>query len=463
VRATVGAGRRRVGAVLFALITTAFRPSPSFAVEAEHDHKPAPKTVEEAAKPLGDIYEEEPERASIIPRVRDILRGTTPFLRDTELVAKPRSFFFSRRNDDGTRAEAWALGGAFKYKSGFWKDFFGVGATLYTSQRLVGKKRNDGSLLLQPRQRGYTVVGEAYATLRYDEHRAALYRQSFDLPYVNRQDSRMTPNTFEAYMANGQFGDVPVLGRLEYVGGYIARMKPRDRDDFSSMSKVAGVDGSSEGMVVAGARIQPTERFTIGAVDYHVEDTINIAYGASQLTVPLNDRISLLFGSQFTYQTSVGDDLLTGSSFDTWVAGARVAASYRNAILTVAFSTTDDEQRIRNPFGSYPGYLSLMQRNFNRAGEDAWLVGLSYHFERIGLPDLSAFTSYTEGYDARDGDSGESLPDHREFDFTLDYRIGKGRLDGLWIRVRLSVLDVEGRSRTSNDGRLIVNYDLPLL
>ena len=454
---------RRICAAFLWLFTSGVLTSQALAVEAEQDYQPAPKSVEETVKPLGDIYYEEPERASIVPRVRDILRGQTPFFRDTELILKPRSYFFSRRRETGTRAEAWALGGALKYKSGYWKDFLRVGATLYTSQRLIGKKRNDGTLLLQPRQRGYTVLGESYATLRYEEHRATLYRQTFDLPYVNRQDSRMTPNTFEAYMANGFFEDVPVLGRLEYVGGYVARMKPRDRNDFSSMSKVAGVDGSSKGMTVAGARIQPTERFSIGVVDYNVEDTINIAYAASQLTVPLSDKLSFLLGGQFTYQTSVGDDLLTGSSFDTWVTGARVAASYRNAILTVAFSTTDDEQRIRSPFGSYPGYLSLMQRNFNRAGEDAWLVGLSYHFDRLGLAGLSAFTSYTEGYDARDDDTGASLPDQREFDFTLDYRLGKGRLDGLWIRVRLSVLDVEGRGRTSNDGRIILNYDLPLL
>ena len=39
--------------------------------------------------------------------------------------------------------------------------------------------------------------------------------------------------------------------------------------------------------------------------------------------------MSLLLGGQFTYQTSVGDNRLTGSSFDTWVGGARVAISLR--------------------------------------------------------------------------------------------------------------------------------------
>jgi hypothetical protein len=42
----------------------------------------------------------------------------------------------------------------------------------------------------------------------------------------------------------------------------------------------------------------------------------------------------------------------------------------------VAFSCTDDGAGIRNPYGDYPGYLSLMIERFNRADED--VAGASY-------------------------------------------------------------------------------------
>ena len=76
-------------------------------------------------------------------------------------------------------------------------------------------------------------------------------------------------------------------------------------------------------------------------------------------------------------------------------------------------SITDDEERIRNPWGSYPGYLAMMQRNFNDANEKAWGVGGSFDFGPIGVPDLSLALRYSEGYDRQDS-AGSKLGDRRE-------------------------------------------------
>ena len=44
------------------------------------------------------------------------------------------------------------------------------------------------------------VLGEANVALKFREDISAkFYRQSFNLPYINRNDSRIVPNTFEAY------------------------------------------------------------------------------------------------------------------------------------------------------------------------------------------------------------------------------------------------------------------------
>jgi hypothetical protein len=108
--------------------------------------------------------------------------------------------------------------------------------------------------------------------------------------------------------------------------------------------------------------------------------------------------------------------------FDTHVVGAQIATSFYNVIVRAAFSSTDSEERIRSPWGSYPGYIGLMQRDFNRADEDAWLLGLSYNFKGPGVEGLSAFANYAEGNDARDPGTGGDLPDQEELDFTVDHR-----------------------------------------
>ena len=75
-----------------------------------------------------------------------------------------------------------------------------------------------------------------------------------------------------------------------------------------------------------------------------------------------------------------------------------------------------------------------MIKSFNRADEDAWLVGASYDFARIGLPGLSSFINYAQGYTPDSGANGS--PDQSEFDITIDYRIQSDWFKGLWLRGR---------------------------
>jgi hypothetical protein len=212
---------------------------------------------------------------------------------------------------------------------------------------------------------------------------------------------------------------------------------------------------------MGGVLWTPFDRVHVGAIDHYVKDAINIFYAESEYQHPLTEEVGLKLGLQFTDQRSVGDDLITGSGFDTRVASARVAIGLRSAILRVAFSSTDSEERIRSPWGSYPGYLSLMQRDFARAGEDAWLVGLSYDFERLGLAGLSAFVNYAEGNAARDPDTGGHLPDQREVDLTFDYRFHEEWVPGLWLRVRGSFVHQEKASDVTQL-RVILNYEFPV-
>ena len=118
-----------------------------------------------------------------------------------------------------------------------------------------------------------------------------------------------------------------------------------------------------------------------------MKDTFNTAYLAGDYLWRLNADWGMRFGAQFTHQASVGDELL--GDFQTWVVGGRVAASFRGVTGWFAFSRTDDEKGILSPYGSYAGYLSLMQSDFNRADEIAWAVGLSVVPKP--LPGWSAF------------------------------------------------------------------------
>jgi hypothetical protein len=423
-----------------------------------------PDTVQQLTNPLGKPFEKPLPLPRLLPRLRRTLRDALrweeraehPFFRDTTLTLKLRTFYYNRDTHkvDAPDAinEAWALGGSLAYQSGWYKEFLSIGAEVFTSQKLYGPRDRDGTLLLRPGQREYTVIGQTYAHLQYKENQVMLYRQYFDLPYINKQDNRMTPNTFEGYRLYRQ------TSQFRYVVGYIDTIKRRDSSTFISMSEAAGAPANRKrGLFLAGAAYVPSDNALTGVVNYLVPDVLNILYTETNYIWIVNQDLQLKLSAQFTDQRSVGQALL--GSFDTRVVGSRAALSYRNAIVTTAFSITATGAAIRSPFGTYPGYLSLMEKDFNRAGESAWLAGLAYDLKNLSLPGLSVALNYAHGYGARDA----TAPEEAEFDITVDYRIQHGPLRGLWLRIRNGYVDFNRQGGSSNTVRLIVNYELPVL
>ena len=151
----------------------------------------------------------------LFPSLKEDMKDLPAFLRDTDFTIYLRSYYLNRENPDGTENEAWAFGGWAAYRSGWLFDVFQIGATVYGSAPLYAPDDKDGTTLLKSGQEGYGVLGEAFAALRYKEYAVAKgYRQEVSQGYINRQDNRMTPNTFEGLTLGGKLGPVEYLGGL---------------------------------------------------------------------------------------------------------------------------------------------------------------------------------------------------------------------------------------------------------
>jgi hypothetical protein len=430
-------------------------PAPEYLI----DETTAPSSVEGMQDPMGESFKRERPLRSLFRRLKTRWERRGPFLGDATLVVEPRNYYLTSHNDGAQNNEAWALGGSAALRSGWWRDRLRLGAVDYTSQRLYGPEEKDGTGLLKPVQDGFSVLGQAYAEARIvDGLRTILYRQTFKLPYVNGNDSRMVPNTFEAYtVARAVPESLPGLG---FSVSHLRKMKTRDSDDFVSMSKAAGFAGTDKGLSMGGARYSFSKHLNLGAIDQYAWDYMNTFYAEGNGVWRLTESLPLRLSAQYTKQQEVGSAL--GGHFDTHVYGGRIAASHHGAILSLAFSRTSDNNGIQNPFGGYPGYLSIIVKDFNRAGEDAWLVGLSYDLGELGLEGLSAFTNLARG---NTPDSGaRASPDQTELDLTIDYRPSSGPLQGLWLRLRSAFVDQSGEGAVDvRDHRVILNYTVPVL
>ena len=148
-----------------------------------------------------------PRLERLFAPLKEELASLPPFLRDTDLSAHFRIYYFNQLKPDDTRLEALAGGGWIKYQSGWLLDTFAMGASFFGSAPLYAPADTDGTLLLKTGQKGYYVPGEAWGALRYQDYALLKgYRQLVDQTYINPQDNRMTPNTFEGVTLGGTVG-----------------------------------------------------------------------------------------------------------------------------------------------------------------------------------------------------------------------------------------------------------------
>lgn len=428
-----------------------------FAADYLLEQAPPPTSAHDLGSPLEEQFEKKPER--LLPPVvaPEEIRELPPFLRDSSFRLKPRTYYFDRTRKDDSKAKAWALGGSLDYESGKIYDVFHMGTEVFTSQKLYGPLDKDGTNLLRPGQDSYTVLGTLYGKFDYADQQISLFRQRVDSPYINKQDSRMTPNTFELYMLHGSLFASP---KLEYALGYISRMKEQTSTSFRYMSDVAGAEGTKKGTTAGGMRISPTEDFWIGAINYHTPDVHNFVYSEAEYKVHLANDIDLKLSLQYSDQHSVGDELIGALSTHLW--GTFVSASYRNVVLGFAYVRVSKNDDMLNPYGSFPGFNSVMIKDYKKAGEQSYRIFLSYNFEPLGLPFLSTYTNVVIGDGRVDPDTGSPLPDDTEFDFTIDLRQDKGLFENFWLRLRTAhVWDDDDAHR--EDYRIILNVDIPVL
>jgi hypothetical protein len=122
-------------------------------------------------------------------------------------------------------------------------------------------------------------------------------------------------------------------------------------------------------------------------------------------------------------QGSNGLNLLTGKSFGTFAAGGRVDLIWGPATLWGVFTQTGSAAQYQTPYGQWIGYTKQITKDFDRAGERAWQVGVIYDFAGIGLPGLLFTGSATLGDDAINPANGAVFARMNEYDLDLIYQV----------------------------------------
>ena len=386
---------------------------------------------------------------------------------DTTLVFHFRTFYYDGTQNTGSENQAWVGGGGLMYRSGWLGDKLAAGATLYGSAPFYAPEDKDGTFLLKPGQEGYLVLGEAYAAVRYQDVAVLkVYRQLVNQGYINPSDIRMTPNTFEGVTVGG------VLDNVRYLAGYLWSVKQWNGDTFVSMAEKAGAKGSDAGLGMIGFQLALHPNLRLDISEQYGFDTFNTLYVKGDYLQSVNADWSVGFGAEYSDQRAVGDALLTNADERMWrtnVGAARVQPRFQDLTLTGAFSITGSGNAIQNPWGTYPGYLSLIDapasQGFARANEKGWLIGAAYDFSRLGADGLVGTVNVATGSGAIDAQTRASLPDQTEYNFKIEYPLPWSEptyLEGLRLTVRGTIYDKAG-SDLAHQIHVIFNWDWSVL
>lgn len=430
----------------------------SFAQESVLQSHPIGGDATELKIPSSQILEAE---SSVPLRIESDIKD---FIFDSTLSLQPRTMYFNRDShlfgeDNNDERASWAAGGIIAFKSGKIEDIFDIRAELFHVEKIYGPLDKDGALVLKTNQENYTVIGVANPRFQYKGNILSLYRQKHDMPYVNSEDSRMTPNTFESYSYG--FIGTEKNSPLKFGLGYIDKIKRRNEDEFITVSEAAGSTAESQsGMPWMGFKLIPHKKFSFSAVNYSLIDCLNIFYTEIDYADRLNDSIGYKATLQYSNQTEIGEKQLQRNANTTGSSGALMAISYNNILFRSAVTINSASDALISPFGAYPGYTGSIVEDFNRAGEIAWKTGLSYDFSAKMMNGLSAYLEYIHSNNALD-ESNSSLPDIQEVDINMDYRPTEGLLSNYWLRIRAGFVDYENGD-SATDVRLIISHALPV-
>ena len=422
---------------------------------------PPPESADQKETPLESSFRErlvEPGRIRTTGALEKTLEGLPAFFGGTNFTFKPRTYYFDQVDPNGKVEEAWALGGSIEYKSGLVWDRIWVGAEFFGSWPLYTGPNAGDTLLLTSSGQSYTVLGQAYvaANLSANNQLIAGDFTSVDTPYANREFNRMTPNAFQGALLNGYLADEQQ--RLHYLVAYLDKIKERNSTDFIPMSQAAG-SSASTGTAIGGVRYTRGE-VAVGLAEYYTAQVSNIFYAGAPYTPRLSDPYEAKLSAQFTDELS-----LAGASGkplpNQW--GLEAVGSRDFAVLTLSFTQTSSAGDLSSPWGDAPSFTRTEIHNTARAGENAVLGMLSYHFDRLRLPGAS-FAAVGAYYWDAVSTASHPQPNQTELDLYLDYKVprGNGLLEGLWFRVQRNWEWNAGGGETAQ-WRVIVYWEIPLI
>jgi len=368
-----------------------------------------------------------------------------------------RTFLFNRdKQDQAPDSIATTQALMLRYSSPLFNDVVGLDASYFGNAKLSAKDGEGGTGLLKDKDDGsqgsYSKLAEIYARFRFSRNFGIdLGRMELNTPLLNDPDIRATPSTTQAGYFKFDNGKTGGYGLVTDKGS------ARTDSDFGSYIDSKGNDFT---VYVAGITHKFETGFYIHGSAGHADDVMNQAYLNAGRLLNLESGYGLLLDGHFYFGEADGNGSLNGigPNYDSDIANiaaqlvmgnTKWAVSYQKVSGDTYLVSWDGGNRDNN---TYKTWHSVQRSDFNRAGEQSWMIRFDYDF-KDRVDGLKLLARYVSGDEIDRSDGGEG----KEWERNIDFTYVPPALKNLSIRWRYSVVR-STETFDSDEHRFIVNY-----
>ncbi len=321
-------------------------------------------------------------------------------------------------NIEKERKSGTAFGGIFGFETA---SLYGVKGHVaaYTSQKItslnVREKQRQNKELFNGEGDSYTYLGEASLGYKDDTVQVQAGRIRMETPYVNSDDIRMSPNSFEGISFH-----VDLLPSWQVNACFLTRWAGTDTDDVEIFTPF--VEGGY-GLAGGAMTYRLNEENEISLWYYNIDKESDIIYAEAAGDVRFNKAFHMEWGLQGAHIMERSDSHVDGD-----VLGAMVIADlgYLYAGLSMNYVFEDDNNSISDGFGGGPYYTSLDEQTIGTIsalspGHDLLVYRLALGVDLSSLGVNALNLEYVHGHFIVQ----DAPVDARENDLVLTYSITK--------------------------------------
>ena len=379
--------------------------------------------------------------------------SSSGFFTDSKLDLGLRTYYFNRDKIGEPDSKALSQALRLDFTSGYLNDIVGFDASIFSAQKLSGEKGHGGTGLLRDdgsSQRGYAKIGQAFVKVKLGESgKLKAGRMVLGTPLFNDSDSRSTPSSTQAVMAEGNFGKANIYAI------YSDRASAKTSESFN---KYQDTNGKDYEVKVIGGGYSFDNGLSVSAAYGEAEDVLQQSYVNVNYPYIFSNKIKVKFDAHF--YSGKADGNASGhvaSTYDSDLVNLAAQVSYDNSKITASYQGVNGDEYVEGWGGSDETGLStwnsVQRLDFDRADEQSWQLRFDHNFKKV--KGLTFMTRYTHG----DNITKVGQADGSEWERNVELKYAFQDVDGLSVRWRNSTVR-SSETVDTNENRLLLNYKI---